>query len=279
MQPMVDEPRRVAPSRGMGWLLQSVALLRLQPGRLLLIALLMQLVLGLTQLPLLGLLVVLAVPGLSAGVLEALHVTACGRRPELRMMFLPLASRPHSARLLALGGLIFAIGVLTMSLLLSGSETLMDPAMIERLEQGDLDAVTSLDQQALAEMALAFLIGIAVSGTLSFFAIPLIWFRSYRLGPALLVGLRALVINWLPFLLLGLGLGLVLMPLAVVTGVLIGLAAQGGLVTVFSMGLVVVLLLLFQLLMFATQYCAFRDIFGAPPEAAGMPDNQDQLVA
>lgn len=260
-------------------MLQSVALLRLQPGRLLLIALLMQMVLGLTQLPLLGLLVILAVPGLSAGVLESLHVTACGRRPELRMMFLPLASRPHNARLLALGGLIFAVGVLTMSLLLSGSETLMDPAMIERLEQGDLEAVASLDQQALADMALAFLIGIAVSGTLSFFAIPLIWFRGYGLGPALLVGLRALVINWLPFLLLGLGLGLVLMPLAIVTGVLIGLATQGGLVTMFAMGLVVVLLLLFQLLLFATQYCAFRDIFGALPEAAGMPDNQDQLVA
>ena len=83
-------------SRGLGWLLQSLVLIRAQAGRLLLIALLMQLILGLTQLPLVGLLIVLCVPGLSAGVLESFHVTAQGRRPDLRTLFQPLASGGHS---------------------------------------------------------------------------------------------------------------------------------------------------------------------------------------
>ena len=62
----------------MAWLVQSMSLLRLQAGRLLLIALLMQLVLGLSQLPLIGLLIILCVPALNAGLLEAFHVTARG---------------------------------------------------------------------------------------------------------------------------------------------------------------------------------------------------------
>ena len=76
------EARRVAPSRGFGWLGESLALLKAQTARLLLIALLLQLILGFTQLPIVGLLVILAVPALNAGVLQCFHVTAAGGRPE-----------------------------------------------------------------------------------------------------------------------------------------------------------------------------------------------------
>ena len=68
-------------AQGLAWLLQSLALIRMQPGRLLLIAVLMQLMLGLTRLPLIGFLVILAVPALTAGILEAFHVTARGGPP------------------------------------------------------------------------------------------------------------------------------------------------------------------------------------------------------
>ena len=64
-------PRALPFSQGIAWLLQSISLMRLQAGRLLLIAVIMQIILGLTQLPLIGLLVTISVPGLSAGVLEA----------------------------------------------------------------------------------------------------------------------------------------------------------------------------------------------------------------
>lgn len=277
-RPVTTEVRRVPAANGFAWLLQSLTLLRLQMARLLLIALVMQIVLGLTQLPLIGLLVVISVPGLGAGLLEAFHLTARGQRPDVRTLFRPLASGAHNGRLLAMGALVFAIGVVSMSLLLSGSEELMDPALVEQIEQGDLDAIASLNQASLARMALAFLVGVAVSGTLSYFAIPLIWFREYKLGVALLAGLRALVVNWLPFLALSLGLAVMFVPVVVISGMLFSVVASGGFVSAIVMGLIMVLLLLFQLLLFGTQYCAFRDIFGVPDASTPPPDNETQLV-
>jgi hypothetical protein len=52
------------------------------------------------------------------------------------------------------------------------------------------------------------------------------------------------------------------------------------LLSVILMGLVMILLLAFQLILFATQYCAFRDIFGLESEASpsSRPDDT-QLLA
>ena len=208
-------PRIVPPSHGFAWMVQSLSLIRLQAGRLLLIGLLMQLILGLSQLPLIGLLIMLSVPGLTAGLLQAFHVTARGGAPDIRLLFGPLTSSAHSGRLFAMGALVFAVGVVCISLLLSGSDLALDPAVLERIEQGDVDAVASLNQEALGRIALALLVGVAVSGTLSYFTIPLIWFGNRKLGAALAVGLKGLVANWRPFLLLGLGLAVVLLPVTV----------------------------------------------------------------
>jgi hypothetical protein len=125
---------------------------------------------------------------------------------------------------------------------------------------------------------MAFLIGVAVSGTLSYFAIPLIWFRGIKLGAALVTGLRALIINWLPFLALSLGLALVLVPVAVISGMLFGMVASVGPMSAIAMALIMIVLLLFQLVLFGSQYCAFRDIFGAPGPPPTPPDDDTQLV-
>ena len=273
------DPRRVPPAHGFAWLVQSLSLLRLQAGRLLLIAVLMQLILGLTQLPLVGFLIIISVPGLTAGLLEAFHVTAHGGQPEIRLLLKPLASGGHSGRLFAMGALVFAIGVMCISLLLSGSEELLDPALMQRIEQGDVEAVASLNQEELARMPLALLVGISVSGTLSYFTIPLIWFGNRKLGTALVTGLKAMIVNWRPFLLLGLGLLLLLLPLAIVSALLFGLAGSGGGLSVLVMGLILILLMLFQLMLFGTQYCAFRDIFGMVDEPAPAPGDDGQLLA
>jgi len=277
--PPAVQPRRVPASHGFAWLVQSLSLLRLQAGRLLLTALLMQVILGLTQLPVLGLLVAMSVPALNAGLLESFHITAAGGRPEVRMLFRPLATGVVNFRLLALGGLVFAVGVVSMSLLLSGSEDLMDPLLVEQIEQGNLDALASLNQEALGRMALAFLLGVSISGTLSYFAIPLIWFRHSNLGAALVGGLRALLVNWKAFLVLGLGLLLVFLPVALASGLLFGLVAAGGPMAVLVMGLIMILVLAFQLMLFGTQYCAFRDIFGAEPQGPAPASGEGQLVA
>lgn len=274
------EINRVPTGHGIAWLLQSLQLMRLQVSRLLFIAVLMQLILGLTQIPLLGLLVILAVPALSAGILEAFHVIAQGGRPAVALLFRPLLSGAHRSRLFAMGALMFLVGVLVMSLALSGSEELLDPELLARIEQGDLDALAELDQESVGRMALAFLAGIAISGTLSYFTVPLIWFQDRKLLPSLVEGLKALLMNWKPFLALAAGLAGVLVLVGVLAGTLFSAAASAGALSVVVMALVMLLLLAFQLVLFGSQYCAFRDIFelrppGAPPGTA----DEGQFVA
>lgn len=277
----LNKARTLSFSHGIGWLVQSLTLMRLQPGRLLLIAVFMQVILGLTQAPWgVGFLVIISVPALSAGILEAFDVTRRGGMPRLNLLFRPLASGTHTGRLLMTGLVIFAIGILSMSLVLSGSEELLSPDLMSRIEQGDIEAITQLDPQAVARMILAFIIGISVSGTLSFFTIPLIWFGGRTLGPALIEGLRALVFNWKPFLALAVGLFLLFIPVGMVTGILFSLAGSGGVLTAVIMVFIMILVLAFQLLLFGTQYCSFRDIFAAEESPEPPPSEDDsQLLA
>ncbi len=106
-----DGSRSIPASRGIAWLVQSLSLLRMQPGRLLLIAVFMQVILGLTQLPLIGMLIIISVPALSAGVLEAFDVAGRGGRPVLGLLFKPLTSGTHSGRLFLMGLLVFLVGI------------------------------------------------------------------------------------------------------------------------------------------------------------------------
>jgi hypothetical protein len=246
----------------------------------LLIALLMQVIMGLTQVPLIGLLVVISVPGFNAGILEALHVTARNGRPSPGLLFRPLTSGTHSGRLLAMGALVFVVGVISVLGIMSGSEELLDPELMSQIEQGDMEAINQLDQESLGKMVLAFVIGVSISGTLSYFTIPLMWFGGRKLLPALDEGLKALFINWKAFLVLGLGLAAILVPVAVVTGILFALAGKGGALSMIVMAVIMILLLAFQLLLFGTQYCAYRDIFGIEDEnKPPAPEDDSQLLA
>lgn len=275
-------------ARGFGWLAEGLALLRAQPARLILAALLLQLILGLSQLPIIGVLVVLSVPALVAGLLEILHRVARGSGADVRLLLKPLTTAGRAGRLFGMGAVVFAVGVVCMSILLSGSSELTDPELMQRIEQGDVEAITSLSQESLARIVLAFLVSVAVSGTISYFAVPLLWFGDRRLGAALVEGIKALLVNWRPLGVLGLGLGLLFLPVAIVSSLLFGAAMQGGPVSVLVMGLIMILLLGFQLLLFATQYCAYRELFGEPGQsiaaAAGDDgpagaDRDDQFVA
>jgi hypothetical protein len=270
-----ESPQVLPFSHGIGWLVKSLALLRQQSGRLLLIAVVMQVILGLTRLPLVGFLVILSVPALSAGILEAFDVTRRGGFPGVNLLFRPLLSGTHTGRLLLTGALVFALGIISMSLVLSGSEELLDPELLSRIEQGDLEAVSQLDPAVVGRMVLAFAIGVSVSGTLSYFTIPLIWFGNRKLGAALTQGLRALIVNWKPFVMLVLGLFVLMIPVAVISAVLFSWVGAGGAVSVFVMACIMILLLAFQMLLFGTQYCSFRDIF-MPEERPEPPTEEDE---
>jgi hypothetical protein len=145
-------------------------------------------------------------------------------------------------------------------------------------------AMEELDPTFLTRLLSAFLLSVAISGTMTFFAIPLSWFRQASLGAALGQGMKALVANWRPMLLLGLGLFAAFLPFGLLMLVFMQVVAVGGLVGTLGLGGVMLTLLGFQLLLFGTQYCSFREIFGlgekntlAPSEEP--PEDDGQLLA
>jgi len=269
-------------SHGLGWLMQSLALVRAQPARLLLLVLLLQLILGLSRLPVLGVLVIIAVPALSAGILQAFRLVAGGQRPTPALLFAPLAARPRTGRLLALGVVLLMVGIFLLSLMLAGSENLLDADLLARIEKGEIDALAALDPVVVRRFMMAVLVTVAISGTLSYLAVPLIWFREEKLGAALVQGLVALLRNWRPFTVLALGLAALLLPLAAAAGILFYLAGAAGALSFVFVGLIMIFTLAFQLVIFGTQYCAFRDIFGLEAGGGGKgpdADQDDQLLA
>lgn len=280
----LSDPRRhahrVLPAgRGQAWLMQSVLLLRSHTGRLLLIAVLMQVLLSLVQVPLLGIFVVLSVPALTAGILEAFHRAAGGQAPAPASLFAALGSGRHLGRFFAMGGLIIAISIVCVSFVL-GSISEVDEALLLRVQQGDMAALEEIDPSFMMRLAAAFAISVAIGGTLTFFSVPLVWFRDFRLGPALGQGTRALLANWKPLLVLGLGLLLVLLPMFLMMMLFMQLTLFGPLAGTIGMGMVMVLLLLFQLLLFGTQYCAFREVYGLQADRPPREREDDgQLVA
>lgn len=269
-------------NHGIAWIVQSLRLLREQTARLMLIAVLMQLILGLVQVPLLGLLVVLSVPGLSAGVLEAFRRTEAGQAPGPNLLFLPLVA-PGRGRLFGMGGLVILVSFVCVSFVM-GSTTEIDEELLLRLQAGDMAALDELDPTFMLRLLSAFLLSVAISGTMTFFAIPLAWFRSASVGTALGQGMKALVANWKPMLLLGLGLFAAFLPFGVLMLLFMQVAALGGIAGTLGLGLVMLTLLGFQLLLFGTQYCSFRDIFGLggkpeDPAAQEPPEDDGQLLA
>ena len=239
----------------------------------------MQLILGLVQLPLLGVLVILAVPGLSAGILEAFHRARIGSTPAVSLLFRPLSS-DRLGRFVGMGGLVILVSVVWVSFVM-GSTTEIDEALLARLQQGDMAALEEIDPTFVTRLFAAFAISVAISGTLTFFSIPLVWFGNRKLGTALGEGLRALLANWKPMLVLGLALMVVFLPVSLLTALLMQVALMEGFAGTIGMGLVMMLLLLFQLLLFGTQYCAFAEIFRLEtgPQNAEPPSPDDQLVA
>ena len=130
---------------------RSLALMRAQSGRLLLMVVLLQLIMGLTQVPLIGLLLLLSVPALTAGLLQGFHVTALGGRPAPSLLFVPLTSKGHAGRLFGLGAVMFLVGITCVALLLPADSMLTDPELISRIEQGDTEALAALDEQPLPD--------------------------------------------------------------------------------------------------------------------------------
>lgn len=277
--PELQNMRKLPAARGLAWVAGSWGLVRRQPLRLLLISLFFQFILSFSQTSALGLVVILCLPVLSAGLLHSFFLVENGGKPMLATLFLPFTSKGKLGALLMLGGVSMALALLIVSFALAGQMLNIDPDVIMRIEQGDLDALQAIDPQAMESAVMAMALGAAISGMVTYFAIPLIWFRKCQMGSALLTGLRALGRNWKPLTVIGLILAALAVPIVMLFVSFYLTALSEGTGSSLLALLLLVIGPLFQLLLFGTQYLAFRDIFGLDEASAAVPAKNDQLVA
>lgn len=267
-------------ARGMAWLGSAWTILKAQTIRLLLISLFFQFFLSFAQAGILGLIVLLCLPVFSAGILHSLHTVAVGKKPLLAMLFVGFSSGKSLSKLLLLGAIVMVVGLLVVTLVMSGQVMNLDPELLTRIEQGDLEAIQSIDPQVIQNALIAMMIGAAISGMLTYFAVPLIWFKDATVGQSIMIGLSAMAKNWQPLLVIGLLLALVAIPMGLLFGIFYLAAMQGGSSASVMAFLVLLFGPLFQLLVFSTQYVAFRDIFSFEVEQDSNPlDSDNQLVA
>jgi len=272
--------QKLPAARGLAWLSGSWQLVKRQPLRLLLISLFFQFFLSFSQVEAIGLLVVLCLPILSAGMLHAFFLVERSEKPMLAVLFMPFIARKSVSSLLLLGGIVIVLGLLIVSLTLAGQMIDLDPEILRRIEQGDLDAIQLIDPQVLENAVLAMAVGAAISGCITYFSVPVIWFRQKGVGSALVTGLKAMGRNWKPLLVIGLLLGILAVPMVLLFGSFYLSALTEGASSSWLAFLLLLLGPLFQLLLFGTQYLAFRDIFGLEETTAGHSKKKpDQLVA
>jgi hypothetical protein len=261
----------------------AAALFRSQAARLLLIGLLLQVLGGLAQVGIFALLFVLAVPALTAGVLQAMHEAASGQRPAPLVLFAAFRNSGKLLSLVLLGAITIGATLLVLSLLVAGTLAGLDPELVARIQAGDQAAVMELDPALVQKVVLGMLAGLLTGALLGFFAVPLIWFDGRPLGNALWAGLSMLFRQWRALTAMGLGLAVIGLPVGLLAGMIVAAQASGAapslLLTALLMGVVV----LYQVLAFAAQYVAYRDAFhGAsppPPTDPGSSEAEDQLVA
>ena len=272
--------RKLPAARGLAWLSGSWGLIKRQPIRLLLISLFFQFLLSFSQTGALGLVVILCLPVLSAGLLQAFFQVEKGEKPMLAVLLMPFTAKQTIGSLLLLGGVAMALALVVVTLVMAGQMLDIDPDIIVRIEQGDLDALQLIDPQVLESAVLSMALGAAISGTITYFSIPLIWFRQQKTGSALIMGLKGLGRNWKPLLVIGLLLGVLAVPIVLLFGSFYLSALSEGTASTLLGFLLLMIGPMFQLLLFGTQYLAFRDIFGLDEAVAGSAtQSEDQLVA
>lgn len=272
--------QKLPASRAIGWLANCWGLIKQQALRLMLISLFFQFFLGFSQIQAIGLLVILCLPLLSAGMLHAFLVVEQGQKPMLAVLFVAFTDKGRISRLLLLGAAVMALGLLVMTMVLAGQMIDIDPEIISRIEQGDMEAIQLIDPQIMEDAIFAMAIGAIISGSITYFSIPLIWFARQGVGTAVIIGMKALFRNWKPLLLLGLLMGLLSIPLVFLFGYIYLSALTGAVGSNLLAILMLILGPLYQLLLFGTQYLAFKDIFGVGKQPLVTEKSaSDQLVA
>ncbi len=254
-------------------------LVRKQALRLMVLGMFLQLIAGFSQAGVFGLLFILAVPAFSAGMLQAMAIAGAGQRPPLSALFFAFRRGSVLPRLLLLGVLLLGCMVVAVGFFLANSLAEMDAAMRLRLESGDVTALEELDPVFIQRLLTGMALGLLAGGCLSYFAVPLIWFRGLPLGRAVGRGLLTLLRQWRALLVLGLGLGLMAVPVVVLATSALTAQAAGSPGTSLLSLLMMLAGVFYQLVVFSTQFISFSEVFGFGVPGAERPGQEDQLVA
>ncbi|MCH8478175.1 MAG: hypothetical protein LAT56_09545 [Wenzhouxiangella sp.] len=276
--------RRASFGAGLRWLPAGAELLCRAPAPMSAIAALWLLVTLVAMLiPVIGqLLLVMFTPLLTAGVLMAFDSTAKGEQPGPMTLFSGWRDPYRRLRLLAVGFFSLAGSMLAAAVLIGWLGGQMGQAELEAAARSPEALAQALTEVRLGPgMLMAGLVFGLVLAAL-FFAIPLIMFGQLGSFPALLMSLRAVLVNWLAFV----GFGLATLAMAMAMGFLLALLmalldlalGQAGM---FVIQVLVLMTTMFvQLLLAGAQYVAFCQLFGWRP---GGPDQgaerEDQLIA
>ncbi|GEM_PF-829582 len=286
-----NTPRSPLPAaRALAWFVGGTALLRAQPIRLLLLGLLMQFLGGMTQVGVMGVVFFIIMPALTAGMLQAMHLARLGKKPPVLTLFQAFRGSGVLGSLLLLGVIGLAVALVTMGLALAGSMAGLDPAVLSRIEAGDPSAVAEMDPAVLQRALFALVIGLFLGGTIGFYAVPLVWFNRLSLGRAIGAGLVAMFRQWRALLTIGALMALVGLPVGLAVGAMMAVQMVSADPSPFMTLLLALVMVAYQLFVFAVQYLSFSDIFGvasggrddsesAPPDDEDDDGERDQLVA
>ncbi|QOC22314.1 hypothetical protein IC757_15045 [Wenzhouxiangella sp. AB-CW3] len=275
--------RKIRFGRGLRWLPAGAELLFSSPGPLAGVAGLWLLVSLVAVIPIIGqgLLAVLT-PLLTAGVLYACAQVAAGQRPAPTTLFAGWQDPQRRGMLLLLGLWGIVGSVVAVSILAGWLGAQLDAEQLEAaMASPEALAATLAETSVGGGVLLAALVMLLVMATL-YFAIPLVMFARQPVMRSLLQSLQAILHNLLAFIGLGmavflfaLAVGLILLVLSSVVSI-----ALGEVGAMLAQVLFLLVTMFVQMVMAATQYVAFRDVFELPTDGDDQGDGEDrQLLA
>lgn len=281
MTPGKIDIRRAGFARGLRWVVASAGLLAAGFRSLAAVAGLWLLVSMVQLVPLIGppLLAVMT-PLLTAGLLTAFDQVAAGRHPRPGVLFAGWQD-PRSRLGLLVIGLWLVVGMMLAIMVLASW-------LGGQLEAGELERAMD-NPEALMQLLggldmgggllVAALIMTVILATI-YFGIPLVMFWTWPPLAALMLSLRAVVINWAAFL--GFGVAVLALGMAVIvvmTVVILPVSVALGQAGMFIGQILAILAALFvQVVMAGAQYLAFRDVFGDTREREDSDPDAGRLV-
>ena len=271
--------KKVSAARGKAWLLEGSDLFARSPVSFLLFGLLLQMLTLLLAIPVIGVLTVLVLPILIAGALSASRQLDSGNQVQLGGFFALFSDNVARRPLLTLGLINLLLGVLASLVLASSLATIADSNLLELMQSGDPQVLASIDLSPLFRLVLELSLVLSLVTALNFFAVPLVAFRQVAPLQAMLISIKACLVNWVPLLVYGLAIMVFFIVVALmfmlVATLVVMLFGGSAVASQIMTALTIPALIAIQMILLCAQYLAYRDIFSAQ----SIGPARDQLLA